>query len=72
MMEILFSDSACGSLKAAQHYGEGKYHDEEIGVFISHTDGSKPTKEEIETAKRERTFAGHVEWPVDQCAGDHI
>jgi hypothetical protein len=27
MIEIVFSESACGSLKAAQHYGEGKYQD---------------------------------------------
>ena len=25
MIEIVFSDSACGSLKVAQHYGKGDY-----------------------------------------------
>ena len=24
MLEVTFSESACGSLKVAQHYGEGK------------------------------------------------
>lgn len=53
MIEVVFSDSACGSLKMAQHYGEGKYSRGTVGVIISHSDGSKPTKAEIENAQRE-------------------
>lgn len=62
MIEIIFSDSACGSLKAAQHYGERQYQDEEIGVFVSHRDGSKPTKEEIASAQREVREKLHLAW----------
>lgn len=51
MIEIVFGESACGSLKMAQHYGRGKYQEGCIGIFISHADGSKPTTEEVETAR---------------------
>lgn len=53
MIEIVFSDSAGGSLKMAQHYGEGKYCGGAVGVIISYSDDSKPTKAEIENAQRE-------------------
>lgn len=62
MIEILFSDSACGSLKAAQHYGKGKYQGGSIGVFVSHADGSKPTKEEIEAVRREAEEKARLAW----------
>ena len=62
MIEILFSDSACGSLKMAQHYGNGKYQSGCIGVFVSHADGSKPTKEEVETAQREAEAKARLAW----------
>ena len=62
MMEIVFSDSACGSLKIAQHYGEGEYCKGCIGVIISHSDGSKPTKEEIENAQREAEEKACLSW----------
>ena len=50
MIEIVFGDSAAGSMKQAQHFGKGKYHGGAIGVILSSSDGSKPTKEEIEQA----------------------
>lgn len=53
MIEVLFSDSACGSLKAAQHCGPGTYLGGCIGVIISKSDGSKPTKAEIKAAQQE-------------------
>ncbi|MTI58574.1 MAG: DUF1835 domain-containing protein [Firmicutes bacterium] len=62
MIDIVFSESACGSLKVAQHYGKGKYQDGCIGVFVSHTDGSKPTKEEVETARREAKEKARLAW----------
>jgi len=34
MLEVVFSDSACGSLKAAQHFGEGKYNGGCIGIIL--------------------------------------
>lgn len=52
MIEIVFSDSACGSLKMAQHYGVGDYQDGSIGVFVTHSDGSKPTRRELRRAKQ--------------------
>jgi hypothetical protein len=62
MIEIVFSDSACGSLKVAQHYGEGKYQGGCFGVIISHADGSKPTKEEVEAAQREAKKKARLAW----------
>jgi len=46
----------------AQHYGEGKYQDGCIGVFVSHSDGSKPTKEEVEAARREAKKKARLAW----------
>ncbi len=51
MIEITFSDSACGSLKMAQNYGVGHIGGC-ISVIIRHADGSEPAKEEIECAQR--------------------
>ncbi|SPF53718.1 conserved hypothetical protein [Candidatus Desulfosporosinus infrequens] len=62
MLEIVFSDSACGSLKVAQHYGEGEYQDGCIGVIVSHADGSKPTKEEVEAARRKAKEKARLAW----------
>ena len=54
MIEILFGDSACGSLKMAQSYGKGEYQGGgAVGVLISHEDGRKPTKKEINAIRRE-------------------
>lgn len=62
MIEILFSDSACGSLKMAQHYGKGKYQGGYIGVFISHKDGSKPSRKEIKAVKQEAEEKERLAW----------
>lgn len=62
MIEIVFSDSACGSLKVAQHYGEGKYQGGCIGVIVSHADGTKPTKEEVEVAQQEAEEKARLAW----------
>lgn len=62
MIDIVFNDSACYSLKIAQHYGEGKYHNGTICVVISHSDGSKPTEEEIQSAQREAEERERLEW----------
>lgn len=50
MLEVVFSDSACGGLKYAQHYGEGPYRPGCIGVIFSREDG-EPTPAEIEAAQ---------------------
>lgn len=62
MIDIVFSDSACGSLKVAQHYGKGKYQGGCMGIIVSHADGSKPTKEEVETARREAEEKAQLAW----------
>ena len=62
MIEIVFGDSAAGSLKQAQHFGKGKYHSGAIGVILSGSDGCKPTKEEIEQAKRRAEERARREW----------
>ena len=52
MIEIVFSESAGGSLKVAQHFEEGKYRGVST-VILGHSDGSTPTQEELEQAKQE-------------------
>ncbi len=36
MIEIVFGESACGSLKIAQTYGKGKYRGSAVSVFMRH------------------------------------
>ena len=48
MLEIVFSESACGALKLAQRYGEGKYRGGAIGVIARNEDGSEPSREELD------------------------
>ena len=62
MIEILFSESAAGSLKAAQHYGKGNFKGECVSVIISHDDGSEPTAAEIETAREAAEEKERIEW----------
>ncbi len=62
MIEILFSDSACGGLKIAQHHGEGKYKAGSIGVIVGHADGRKPTNKEVKAAQREAEERARLAW----------
>lgn len=62
MLEIVFSDSACASLKIAQDYGEGDYPGGCIGVIISHEDGRKPTKKEIKKARQKAREQDYQSW----------
>ena len=39
MIEVVFNDSASGSLKVAQHYGRGKYPGGAFSVFICQESG---------------------------------
>ena len=61
MLEVVFSDSACGGLKYAQHYGEGPYRPGCIGVIFSQEDG-EPTPAEIEAAQRRAEEAERLAW----------
>lgn len=69
MIEIVFSDSACGSLKMAQHHGEGKYTGGCVGVILSKKDGSEPTAEEYEAAQKEVEARCRVEWEEGKPMG---
>ena len=62
MMEILFSQSAAGSLKAAQHYGVGSFKGGAIGVVIGNKDGSCTTEAAIEKMKKEAEEKARREW----------
>lgn len=62
MIEIIFSDSACGSLKMAQHYGEGSYVGGCNGVIVSKKDGGEPTPAEIEEAEKAAEEQIRSEW----------
>lgn len=62
MIEIVFTDSACGALKAAQSFGKGKYHGGCIGVFISHGDGTEPTQAEIDEETRKIEEQERIKW----------
>ncbi|MEG0751912.1 MAG: DUF3658 domain-containing protein [Oscillospiraceae bacterium] len=62
MIEIVFNDSACGSLKMAQHYGEGKYIGGATSVILSHKDGSAPTQEELESAQKAEEEQNRLDW----------
>lgn len=62
MIEIVFSDSACGSLKMAQHYGQGNHIGSCTGVIFSKKDGTEPTPEEIAEAQRQAEEQQRAEW----------
>ncbi len=62
MLEIVFSDSACGALKYAQHFGQGEYQPGCIGVFVSHDDGTEPTAQEIAQAQRQAEERERQAW----------
>lgn len=51
MIEIVFSESAGGSLCIAQSFGKGPYREPALGILVSHGDGSAPAPEELEREK---------------------
>ena len=46
----------------AQNFGKGEYLGGSVGVIISRSDASKPTKEEIEAAEREAEDQARLAW----------
>ena len=62
MIEIVFSDSACGSLVVAQNYGKGKYHGGAVSVFLLHADETEPTVEEIHEAQLRAEENDRLAW----------
>lgn len=74
MIEIVFTDSACGALKTAQSFGKGEYHGGCIGVFVSHSDGTEPTQAEVDEMTRKFEEQQRQKWeqavPLDGKASD--
>lgn len=69
MLDIVFGDSACGSLKQAQHFGEGDYSDGCIAVSITHSDGSSATAEELAEARRSQAAQMRRAWEEAEPLG---
>lgn len=63
MIEIVFSDSAYGSLNVAQSYGKGKYQGGAVAVFLrKKDDGIEPTPEEIKAAQKQAEEKARQDW----------
>lgn len=62
MVELVFSDSACGSLKMAQGYGGGEYIGGATGVVVMRSDGKKPTRKELKEAQIEAEEQERLAW----------
>ncbi len=62
MIEIVFGDSAYGSLNVAQSYGKGKYHGGVVSVFLRKKNGIEPTAEEIEIAQKQAEEKARQDW----------
>lgn len=59
MWDIVFSESAAGSLKMAQHYGEGKFPLADIGIAFL---GNVPSQDEVIRARQKAIEAEHRRW----------
>ena len=74
MMEIVFSDSAAGSLKCAQLFGHGKYHNGPSAFCLIYSDGRMATEEELEQARQEYVEKERRAWeravPLGGTAAD--
>lgn len=66
MLDVVFSDSACGSLKEAQHFGEGKYCAGCVGIILG---SEEATEEEIIQAQRRAEKEYCSEWENAQPMG---
>lgn len=59
MMEVVFSRSAYGSLKVAQHYGAGEYRGGAVSLI---TGGAKPSETELRAIRRQAQAQARMEW----------
>lgn len=66
MVDVVFSSSACGSLKQAQHFGQGNYRGGVAGVVLN---GETITEEEREAALRRAEEAHRRAWERAQPMG---
>lgn len=63
MIEVVFSDSACGALKIAQNYSVGEFDSGvTVGVILSSDDGAVASEEEIEVFRQEFIERERLEW----------
>lgn len=62
MIEVVFSESAYGSLKVAQHYGVGKYHGAATSVFLRGQGGAEPTKAQMQEAQKRAEERAQRDW----------
>lgn len=64
MIEVVFGESAYGSLKVAQGYGKGKYQSGAVSVFMRNTDGVNSSKEEIQAIKQQVEDCERKNWEM--------
>lgn len=73
MIEVVFGESACGGLRMAQHYGEGKCRPGAV-LFIQPMNGRKPTRKERRAAQKEAEEKERLAWeravPLGGSPGD--
>lgn len=73
MVEVVFGESACGSLKVAQNYGKGKYPGGAVSAFIRNSDDTV-SPEEIRAAQRRAEEQAREAWenavPLDSQRKD--
>ena len=62
MIEVVFNESAYGSLKEAQHYGVGKYHGVATSVFLHDQGGAEPTKAQMQEAQQRAEERARRSW----------
>lgn len=62
MLEVTFSTSAAGSLKVAQHAGEGAYRGGTIAFIYAPSDGKKPSRRELAAEKKRIEAARRRAW----------
>lgn len=62
MIEVLFGESACTSLKIAQRYVHRKHSPSAMGVIVSNSDGSDPTEAQIDDALKQAEEKERLSW----------
>lgn len=62
MVEIVFGDSAAGSLKMAQGFGKGGYIGGAVSVCVLRGDGREPAEKEIQEARKKAEEEQREAW----------
>lgn len=71
MLEVVFNESAAGSLKIAQSYGKGSYPSSALAVFMRHSDRREVTEQELREAKRAAEEQERAAWEKAVPLGGH-